>query len=75
MKKLLELFQQQDGAYCALQLAIVGGFVTFWAAWAIISIKAHTVSDCPAGLAGLLAAMLGAKVWKDHVDFKQPPTP
>lgn len=75
MKKFLELLQQQDGAYCALQLAIVGGFSIFWVAWAIVSLKTHTVADCPAGLAGLLAAMLGAKVWKDYVDFKQPPTP
>jgi hypothetical protein len=76
MRKLLELFQQQDGAYCALQLAIVGGFSIFWIAWAWVSIHNKAVVDCPAGLAGLLAAMLGAKVWKDYVDFKnQPPTP
>lgn len=76
MKKLLEFFQQQDGAYCALQAAIVGGFTVFWVAWAVVSFKTHTVADCPAGLAGLLAGMLGAKVWKDYVDFKtEPPTP
>ena len=74
MKKFLELFQQQDGAYCALQLAIVGGFIAFWVSWVMVSLKTHVVSDCPAGLAGLLASMLGAKVWKDYVDFKQPPT-
>jgi hypothetical protein len=76
MRKLLEIFQQQDGAYCALQMAIVGGFTLFWTVWGIVSLNTHAVAECPVGLAGLLAGMLGAKVWKDFVDFKnQPPTP
>jgi len=76
MKKLLEFFEQQDGAYCVLQLAIIAGFSVFWAAWTVVSIHNKAISDCPAGLAGLLAGMLGAKVWKDYVDYKgTPPTP
>jgi hypothetical protein len=75
MKKLLEFLQQQDGAYCALQVSIIGGFALFWVVWAILSVMNKVVADCPVGLAGLLAAMLGAKVWKDYVDYKQPPTP
>jgi len=73
MKKLLEFFQQQDGSYCALQMAIVAGFTVFWVAWAIVSVYSKAIADCPAGLAGLLTGMLGAKVWKDYVDYKQPP--
>ena len=72
MKKFLELLQQQDGGYCALQLAIVGGFSLFWITWVIISIKTHTIAECPSGILALLTAMLGAKVWKDYVDFHAP---
>jgi len=75
MKRLLEFLQQQDGSYCALQAAIVGGFTIFWVAWAIVSLHTKAIAECPVGLAGLLAGMLGVKVWKDYVDFKQPPTP
>ena len=73
MKKFLEFFQQQDGAFCAMQLAIVGGFITFWVGWLIVVLKLHSLPDCPTGLAGLLSAMLAAKVWKDYVDYKGTP--
>jgi hypothetical protein len=73
MKKLLEFLQQQDGAFCALQYAIVGGFSTFWVCWTIISLKNNVCSDCPTGLGILLSAMLACKVWKDISDNKVPP--
>jgi L-lactate permease len=76
MKKFLEVLQQQDGALCALQFAIVAGFTAFWVAWLLVSLKNHALADCPAGLATLLGAMLAAKVWKDIADYKAtPPTP
>lgn len=77
MKKFLELFQQQNGAYCALQLAIVLGFILFWGGWVYLVIATHAMVECPTGLGALLAAMLAAKVWKDSVDYKAPadPTP
>jgi hypothetical protein len=75
MSKWLEIFQQQDGGYCALQVAIVSSFTLFWLVWAYLCLSTGVLVEIPVGLAGTLTAMLGAKVWKDYVDFRQPPTP
>lgn len=74
MKKFWELFQQQDGASCALQFAVVVGFVLFWGTWVYVSFYNKVVSEVPVGAGGLLAAMLAAKVWKDKVDNTVSPT-
>lgn len=75
MNKWGEFFQQQDGAYCALQFAIVFGFVIFWLGWGFVAIKNGAVPDVPVGAGTLLGGMLASKVWKDMTDYKAPSQP
>jgi len=69
MKTFLELFQQQDGSTCALNAAVVFGFVIFWVVWLVVSVQTKAISDVPMNVWFLLTTMLGAKVGKDYIDY------
>jgi len=74
MQKFLEIFEQQDGGLCVLQIVIGAGFALFWLAWAIVSIVIMQLAEIPTNLGLFLAAALAAKIWKDKVDNQVPPT-
>lgn len=67
---MMQFLQDVDGNNSSMRLAMIAVVLVVLAGWAYVTIITKTIPDLPAGVLGLVVAVVGGKVWQKYPEGK-----